>query len=64
MDVDHNGRITLEEFLCWYRSSNGEVKPVEISAAKALKENKLQDLNRKIEEIRSGVVRKHEKKLY
>jgi len=53
MDIDHNGRVTVEEFMAWFKSTKGQIKPAEIQAARELKEHKLKNFVKKVQNIKN-----------
>ena len=54
MDLDSNGRVTVEEFVAWYKSTKGQINPVEIKAARDIKEHKLKNYVKKVQNLKNA----------
>ena len=47
MDLDHNEKVSFEEFMTWYKGSSDEIDQTEKEGAKAIREAKLNELKNK-----------------
>ena len=46
MDLDGNQKISLEEFMAWYKAGNGEIHPDEKKGVKEIRDAKIEGLKR------------------
>jgi len=44
IDLNHDEKISIDEFLIWYQTSGGEIDTEELERAKALREAKMREL--------------------
>ena len=49
MDISGDSRVSLEEFLAWFRSTRGKITPAEAEHAKEMKKVKLAEFHAKVE---------------
>ena len=49
MDLDHSGKVSLEEFLVWFKTTQGEITAKDIETAKLLKQNKIREIQERKE---------------
>jgi len=47
MDINNDDRVSLEEFMIWYKGTKGEIQPIEKENAKEIREARLKNLRKK-----------------
>jgi len=62
MDLDHTGKVSIEEFLVWFQTSQGEINPKDIETAKLLKENKIREIQERSEQNQNATFEAQKKK--
>jgi len=54
MDINNDDRVSIEEFMIWFKGTKGEINPTDKDAAKELREARLKNLRKK------GLIKQHE----